>query len=139
MSLRHLILKDFWLKLFSLAVAVLIWLTVSVAIRKERSAAMSSLDALDSRTFPLLPVLVVSALGDVHNFKVNPDQVEVTVRGEERTLASLQDKDIRVIVDLTDIGTAHVVRKRVDVSGPPGVALVRVVPEDVEVVVPPRP
>ncbi len=33
--LRNLILEDFWLKLFSLALAVLIWLTVTFASQKE--------------------------------------------------------------------------------------------------------
>ena len=37
--LRHLILKDFWLKLFSISLAVLIWITVSLAIQKEVSPA----------------------------------------------------------------------------------------------------
>jgi uncharacterized membrane-anchored protein len=35
MWLRDLIFKDFWLKLFSLALAILIWIVVTVAIRKE--------------------------------------------------------------------------------------------------------
>ena len=33
--LHDLIFKDFWLKLFSLVLALLIWLTVSFAIQKE--------------------------------------------------------------------------------------------------------
>jgi hypothetical protein len=33
--MRDLIFKDFWLKLFSLMLAVLIWLTVSFAIQRE--------------------------------------------------------------------------------------------------------
>jgi hypothetical protein len=39
--LRHLVFHDFWLKLFSLVLAVLIWLTVSVAIKKEVSPVSS--------------------------------------------------------------------------------------------------
>jgi len=33
--MHDLIFKDFWLKLFSLVLAILIWLTVSYAIQKE--------------------------------------------------------------------------------------------------------
>ena len=35
--LRDLAFKDFWLKLFSLALAVLIWATVKINIRKEEA------------------------------------------------------------------------------------------------------
>ena len=36
-QLRDLIFKDFWLKLFSLALAIMIWATVKLAIRKEET------------------------------------------------------------------------------------------------------
>jgi hypothetical protein len=35
--LRQLVLQDFWLKLFSLALAVLIWFTVFFALTKKVS------------------------------------------------------------------------------------------------------
>lgn len=131
MWLRDFIVKDFWLKLFSLAVAVLIWVTISIAIQQENAG--------NSRTFADLPVLVVSSTADVHEFKVQPGRVEVEVRGPPSVLSKLTEKDVRVTVDLTDVEPAQSPRKRVDVSTPPGVALVRVFPADVGVVAPPKP
>ena len=136
--LRELVFHDFWLKLFSLALAVLIWLTVAFAIKKEGSPVVALTVPLQEMAFSNLPVVVMSSAQDVRSFKVSPDQVEVTVQGETKTLRGIQAKDIRVIVDLTDIEAAQALKKRMDVSMPPGISLVRVVPSEVQVVFPPR-
>jgi hypothetical protein len=127
--LRNLLLEDFWLKLFSLALAALIWFTVSFVSQKEVRP--------DTRVFSSLPVSVLSAAEDVRNFKVNPEEVEVTVQGDIETLQNLQSKDIRAIVDLTGVAAAHELRERVEVSVPAGVTYLRVVPEAVQVIFPP--
>jgi len=136
--LRDLFFHDFWLKLFSLALAVLIWLTVAFAIKKEASPVVALTVPLQEMAFSNLPVVVMSSAQDVRSFKVSPDQVEVTVQGEVKTLRGIQAKDIRVIVDLTDIEAAQALKKRMDVSMPAGISLVRVVPSEVQVVFPPR-
>src|SRR5215467_5026403 len=105
--LRSLILEDFWLKLFSLVLAVLVWLTVSFAIRKEASPISALNFPVPAHTFFNLPVLVMSSAEDVRNFKVVPSEVAVTVQGEARLLQSLQSKDIRALVDLTSLGSAE--------------------------------
>ena len=111
--LRNLLLEDFWLKLFSLALAVLIWFTVTFVSQKEVRT--------DTRVFFSLPVTVLSAAEDVRNFKVSPSEVQVTVQGDGGTLQNLQSKDIRVMVDLTGVMAARELRKRVEVSAPAGV------------------
>jgi hypothetical protein len=125
MAMRDLLTKDFGWKLFSLALAVAIWLIVQT-IRNE-----------STRTFPNLPVLAVSASADVREFKINPGTVEVAVSGRPDVMAALADKEIHATIDLTDIETARDLRKRVDVSTPPGVTVLRVTPSYVDVVVPP--
>lgn len=135
--LRQLIFKDIWLKLFSLALAILIWLTVTFAIQKVGSPAASLSALTRDRTFYNLPVLVLSAAADVRDFKVKPPEAEVTVQGDPKTVENLQSKDIKVMVDLTGIEAgAGNFRARVQVSTPIGVTHVRVVPEDVEVIFP---
>lgn len=136
--LRDLILRDFWLKLFSLALAVLIWLTVSFAIKKEGSPVVSLTLVPEERTFSNLPVMVMSAAADVRNIKVRPDTVEVTVRGDAKIIRELRGKDIRVMVDLTGIETAQDLKKRIEVTTLAGISLVRVVPEHVQVMFPPK-
>jgi len=136
--LRDLIFRDFWLKLFSLALAVLIWLTVSFAIQKEGSPVSALGLAIQERTFANVPILVVSAGQDVRHMRVRPSEVEVTVQGDPKIVRGLQASDIRVIVDLTGIETAQGLRKRIEVSTLAGVSSVRVAPEDVQVIFPNR-
>lgn len=135
--LRNLFLHDLGLKLFALGLALLIWATVQFAIRKEIiGIGPSGPQAM--RTFEDLPVMVLSGAADVRAFRVAPACVAVTVRGEREILRQLTEKEMRATVDLTDIAAARDLRKHVDVATPPGITLVRVVPPDVEVVVPPK-
>jgi YbbR domain-containing protein len=129
--LRNLVLEDFWLKLFSLMLAVLLWITVTVASRKDTGA--------DQRVPPkmLLPVAILAAAEDVHSFRVSPGEVMVTLQGNPKTLQNLQTNDIRVFVDLTGVAAARDLRKRVEVSVPAGVTTLRVKPEEVQIIFPP--
>src|SRR5260370_11312050 len=107
-SLKDAVLKDFWLKLFSLALATLIWFTVNIAIQNRVSPVVSlPLGRTELRTFSNLPVLVVSFAQDSRNARINPKEVEVTVEGEAKVIKSLYSRDIRVFVDLTCIEAAH--------------------------------
>jgi hypothetical protein len=136
-SLRNLLVHDFWLKLFALALAVLIWLTISF-IQSGGGQNLFANRSLPERTFLNIPVLVVSSAADVRSFKVHPSEVEIVVRGEAKLLQSLQARDIRALVDLTDIESARGLTKRIEVVGPRGVTFVQVLPEEVDVIVPPR-
>jgi YbbR domain-containing protein len=127
--LRHLFLDDFLLKLFSLALAVVVWLIVTFASQKGAGTT--------PRVFYDLPVTVLSSAEDVRNFKVSPNEVIVTVEGDAKTVQNLQSKDVRVTVDLTGVGTARDLRKRIEVSVPAGIACMRVAPEEVQVIFPP--
>jgi YbbR domain-containing protein len=132
--LRDFIFHDFWLKLFSLVLAVLIWLAVHFASQKEVSPLSFP---GEERKFSNLPVMVMFAAEDVRTFKVKPSEVEVTVQGDPKILKNLQGRDIRVIVDLTGIEAAHL-RKRVEISPPAGVTHTRVMPQEVEVIIQPK-
>src|SRR5881628_2504204 len=134
---RQLVFEDFWLKLFSLVLAILIWFTISLAIQKEVSPVPTPIQPTMERTFFNLPVLTMSSAEDVRNFRVTPKEVEVTVQGEAKLLQSLSFKDVRVMVDLTGIEAGHV-RRRVQVSTPAGVTHVHVSPQEVEVIFPPK-
>ena len=126
-AMRNILTNDLGWKLFSLALATLIWFTV----RHETTAPAM-------RTFANVPVLAVSAGADVREFKLNPDVVRVTISGRPSAVAALEQKDIHVIVDLTGVPVSADLVKRVDVSVPAGVTVVRVVPAGVSVVVPPK-
>ena len=137
--LRDLLVKDFFLKLFSLSLAVLIWITVSLAIQKEVSpAAGLVLTTTSRRTYSNLPVVIMSSASDVRTFRVNPNEVEVTVEGDAKKLDTLQPKDIHVIVDLTGIESSRGLTKRIEVSTPAGITHVLVAPQEVEIIIPPK-
>ncbi|MEY2430037.1 MAG: hypothetical protein QOJ40_2922 [Verrucomicrobiota bacterium] len=137
--LRHLIFEDFWLKLFSLALAVLIWITVSLAIQKEVAPAAPLAFTTPGRiTFSHLPIVILSSASDGRIFKVNPNEVEVTVEADTKRLQSLQPRDLRVLVDLTGIESARDITKRIEVSTPAGVSPVLVAPQEVQIIITPK-
>jgi hypothetical protein len=77
--LRNLILADFWLKLFSLALAVLIWFTVSFAIQRKLTPISNLAMPTAERAFPAMPIAVLSSAQDVRGYTVEPKTVDVTV------------------------------------------------------------
>ena len=132
--MRDWVTKDFGWKLFSLFLAVAIWLTVHKIYEEPRAASAPA--AGSTVTFDNLPVLVVSSASDVRNFRVVPNTVSVKVDGPPEVMANLQASQIHAMVDLTDIQSAGDLRRQVDVSTPPGVTLVMVNPIQVDVIVP---
>jgi YbbR domain-containing protein len=137
MALRDWFIKDFGWKLFSVILAVAIWLTVNKILGESGNS--TELVAGDKQTYDDLPVLVVSTASDVRNFHVMPGTVAVTVSGRPDVMAVLQANQIRAVVDLTGIESGKELRRHVDVSTPPGVTLVSVKPSSVNVIVPPLP
>jgi YbbR domain-containing protein len=135
--MRDWVAKDLGWKLFSLFLAVAIWLTVHQIYEEPKAAAGPAPG--NTVTFGNLPVLVVSAASDVRDFRVAPAIVAVKVSGSPEVMADLQASQIHAVVDLTDVQSARDLRRRVDVSTPPGVTLVRVDPPNVGVIVPPPP
>jgi YbbR domain-containing protein len=138
--LRHLFLDDFLLKLFSLALALLFWITVSFAIQQKETLPTPAMPtSAEARRFFNIPVIVVSSSSDVHNYRVDPDQVEVKVQGDAPIIENLQAKDLRALVDLTGIETNRIQQGAIEVSAPAGVTLLRVLPQEAQVIPPPKP
>jgi YbbR domain-containing protein len=130
---RHLFLRDFGLKLFSLFLAVLIWLPISFAIQQQ-SSPMGALGlAPKSRTFSNLPIVVVSSTLDARQFKATPSEVQVTVQGHGAMLENLQNTEIRAMVVFTGTEAGPDTAKKVEVSTPPGITCTKVVPAEVQI------
>ncbi|MGA2786417.1 MAG: CdaR family protein [Verrucomicrobiota bacterium] len=135
--MRDWITKDFGWKLFSLFLAVAIWLIVHKIY--EEPVTASGLAAGSTVTFGNLPVLVVSAASDVRDFRVAPLTVKVTVRGPAEDMARLQADQVHAVVNLTDFEPERDLHLPVEVSTPPGVTLLSVDPPKVGVIIPPPP
>jgi YbbR domain-containing protein len=134
---RNLIFADFWLKLFSLALAVLIWFTVSFAIQRKLTPISNLAMPTSERTFFDVPITVMASAQDVRAYKVEPKVVDITIQGPTRAVQDLALRDVHPIVDLSGIESATVLARRIEVSTPVGVTHVRLVPEEVRVIVPP--
>jgi len=117
MPLRSLILDHFWAKLFSLVLAVLIWLTVK-----------SDLGGEATRRFPDRPILVLTDKAEHVAVVANPSQASVTVRGPAPLLNELSDQDIHVYVRINDPRQVNGVLP-VHAHVPSGASVVRIFPE----------
>jgi YbbR domain-containing protein len=133
--MREWITKDLGWKLFSLFLAVVVWLTVHKIYEEPRQSAVAAND--NTVTYGNQQVLVVSTAADVEDFRVAPNAVSVTVSGPPDVMAILQANKIRATVDLSDIQTNLDLKRRVEVSTPPGVTLVSVNPSRVGIIMPP--
>jgi len=135
--MRDWITKDIAWKLFSLFLAVAIWLTVHKIYEEPRNNFTGARST--TLTYDNLPVLPVSGTADVHDFRVVPATVKVTVVGPRDVMAKLQAGEIHAEADLTDIEAARDSYRDVQISTPPGVTLVSVDPASVTVIPPPKP
>jgi YbbR domain-containing protein len=134
-AIRAWLVDDVGWKIFSLILAVAIWLTVHRILLE--SFMPSSAAGGSTLTYGNLPVLVVAAASDVHLYRVAPETVKVTVSGSPEIIAVLQATQIRATVDLTGIDSAKDLKRSVDVAVPSGVTVVSVEPAKVGVIVPP--
>jgi YbbR domain-containing protein len=140
-ALRNIFFRDFWLKLFSLVLATLIWLIVYLFAIKQDVAPSAALRNTNLKEHSLenVPVLVVSSAADVRDFRVNPANVTVKVRGDRRDIETLQPSDIHALVDLTGIESASNLTKKISVTVPANITFISAEPDSVEVIIPPKP
>jgi YbbR domain-containing protein len=131
--MRDLFIKDWGWKLFSLFLAVAIWLTVHRILEPEEASLAGRTSTL---TYEDLPVLIVSSAADVSLYRVAPTIVKVTVSGPPEVMDQLQASQVRAMVDLTDIASGSNLRRQVNIFAPPNVTLIRVDPQTVSVIPP---
>jgi hypothetical protein len=102
MSLQHLILRNFWLKFFSVALATVIWLSIHYGIQNESPMSEFNVNHLLAQEYIRVPVTVVTRPGDRRVFKITPNEVVVIAAGEEPALRRTTSKNIKVSLDLID-------------------------------------
>jgi len=127
---RNLVVKDFWLKLFAFALAVLIWLTVKFSIRGEGSFSTSILGHSSDEIVMVIPVHVPAT--DPSAFVVQPPEVQVTLRGDPKLLKSLSDGDVQAQVDIPNAESAEGIRQ-VRIILPQGISYTRLSRDVVDV------
>ena len=135
--LRELFIKDWGWKLFSLLLAVSIWLTVHKIIDGPKNPDAAA--TVSTITFDNLPVTVVSASGDVRDFRAAPTVVKVTVSGPAGIMNTLQIGQVRAVVNLTGTNLATDSHLPVEISAPTNLTITAIDPPDVLVLIPPTP
>jgi len=133
--MRDWLTKDLSWIIVSLLLAVAIWVTVHKIREEPVVPATQGIENI----YVNLPIHLLSAAADVRDYRVAPGMVAVTVSGPPNAMAVLQTDQIHAVVDLTGIESSHGSRRRVEVSVPIGMTLVRVEPLEVGVIVPPPP
>lgn len=111
MSLRSLLFDHIWLKLFSLVLALLIWVAVRGTLSKGENDTV--------KKFRRVPVMLLTDAAEHRALQVDPTIVDVTVRGPAGDVESMTERDVQAFVRVTkekDQGTFPV-----DIHIPPGV------------------
>jgi YbbR domain-containing protein len=127
--MRNLFIIDWGWKLFSLFLAVTIWLTVHSILEPEAA----SLAGQNNKFTLEKTVLIVSSTADVSFYRTSPAVVTVTVSGPPTVMDQLKGSQIRALVDLTNSTPGMV---QVSVLAPPEVTLIRIEPPVVAVIPP---
>ena len=134
--MRDLLLKDWAWKLFSLFLAVAIWLTVHRILEPEETSLTGRTSTV---TYENLAVHIVASAADVSLYRVTPTVVKVEVSGPPDVMDQLQESQVRAVVDVTSNMTGHAAGSGpVNIITPPNVTLMEVEPAVVLVVPPPK-
>jgi YbbR domain-containing protein len=99
MRARDIILNNFWLKIFSLVLAIMIWLAVHSNISSQSSRSQNPFRLPDNGF--ARPIMLMTAPNDHQGYVVEPLAVNVKVKGDSDSLKKLNPNDIQVYVRLT--------------------------------------
>lgn len=127
---RNILFRNFGWKLLSLALAIVIWLTIK---------ALSAEQGQSERMFVNLEVQIVSSTADVRAYRIEPRSVNVTVKGRPGAVGRLTEREIRVFADVTSMDVTQSFRQHLEVAVPNGITVVRFEPTEVQITPPPKP
>jgi hypothetical protein len=123
-SLRSLILHNFWLKLFSIALATVTWLAIHNSIHSDVNL---------SQFYIRVPVTVQTAPGDNRVFHITPEEVVVVAVGKDTASFQAARKAIRVFLDLTHFNARQSIAEELVTVAPPSISVMETRPSTVEV------
>lgn len=133
MYIHRFISNNFWLKLFSLVLATLIWFVISSNFPSaDTRLEIGPFRPNAARDFRR-PVVVMLSANNVQAFRVDPTEVSVKVLGDQTVLDKLRPEDIEVLVNLQNAKTLQEGSFRVEVSAPREVTIQQVWPAHVYV------
>ncbi len=132
MSIRSFIQHNFWLKIFSVTLALLIWFVIHFAIEKN-FRIMPHSSGESAQATMRLPVRVLTQPGDSRALRVEPAEVRVAIAGQPALLRDLSPRDISAFVDLARSRNIKETNQVIRLDLPPGVSAVSIEPRTVNV------
>ena len=127
MWLREFIQHNLWLKIFAFALAVLTWSTLRY-MAKDAVGIQSGFSRLGQAEFSRMQVNALASLDDRHAYRIEPDEVTLTVSGRGADLDKLSAQDIQVFVNLAGIREARDLVRQIKVHCPPGIVVEKIRP-----------
>jgi YbbR domain-containing protein len=127
--LRDLVTHNPWQKFFSLLLAALIWSTVHFGIGQDPRVEDAS---GNRRSYQNIPITVLTTASDLNRYQVSPTTVSLTLRGSPEILDQLHPSELEVYVNLTENSPLRM-KRRIHVNVPPGLQVVLMQPEEVQV------
>lgn len=127
---RHVLFRNFGWKLLSLALAIVIWLTIKT---------LSAEQGQTERMFVNLEIQILSGTADVRAFRVEPATANVTIKGRPGAVNRMVEREIRAQVDITSADVTQSFQRHVDIIVPNGITVVRFEPTEVLITPPPKP
>lgn len=126
MSTRDAILQNFWLKLFSLVLATMIWFAIFSAQKSPRW----DWQRFDYTTVELkhVPVTVMKSARDLRSFRIEPATVDITLQGPRSKAPVLTPADLEVFINLSEATDTVGPTKNILVHAPPDFTVVKVSP-----------
>ena len=115
MSARDAILQNFWLKLFSLVLATMIWFAIS-------GTPLGTM----TRKIERVPITVMKSAHDPRAFRVEPSHVDVTIRGPIAEVQALTARQLEVFINLSDVHDTAGLNKQILVRTPANIAVVQI-------------
>jgi YbbR domain-containing protein len=133
MGLRNLILRNFWLKLFSVALATVIWLAIHYGIHNDVALGPLSINRTLAQEYVRVPVTIRQRAGDSRVFRISPNEVIVVAVGEDVTLRQAAKKSLQVYVDLTDFESKDSSVEQLQSDAPADINVIEISPSAVTV------
>jgi hypothetical protein len=133
MSLRSLILRNFWLKAFSVVLATAIWFFIHDGIREDAALHQFRLEHGLPQGYIRVPVTIQTEPGDKRIFRWEPTEVVVIAQGEDAALRSAAEHAIRVYLNLTSFHSTEPVAEELQVEAPANINVIDISPSVVTV------
>jgi hypothetical protein len=128
MTLRSVILHNFWLKAFSVVLATVIWFFIHDGIRHDAAARLQTLDHALPQGYIRVPVTIQTEPGDKRVFRWEPTEVIVIAQGEEAVLRRAARRDIKVYLNLINFHSTQAVTEQLQVQAPADINVIDISP-----------